>query len=211
MSHSYTSPQHDRVGGIPETMGPWQVEFLRKQGMEPHHRLLDLGCGTLRGGLRLIEYLDTRCYVGVDPLEDLVDAGRSLLVEAKLISKEPMVGPLELIDELPQRSFDYVLTQSVLNHLDAQQIKLTVGRVARMLKTDGRWATTGHFSKDVSEVDLGEPHPVRPNELWRSVAGLGWFRAVLAAAGFAMALVHDHPHPRGQDVLVIRRTDAGSA
>src|SRR5205807_6035012 len=54
------------VGGAWEEIGRLQFEFLTGNGLKPHHRLLDVGCGALRGGLHFIRYLDEGNYVGVD-------------------------------------------------------------------------------------------------------------------------------------------------
>ncbi len=40
----------DMVGGMWEEIGRLQFEFLRARGLKPSHRLLDIGCGSLRGG-----------------------------------------------------------------------------------------------------------------------------------------------------------------
>ena len=36
----------------------FQIAFLREHGLLPAHVLVDLGCGTLRGGIPIIAYLD---------------------------------------------------------------------------------------------------------------------------------------------------------
>lgn len=44
------SNPHEAVGGDWEKIGKLQFEFLVSRGLRPHHRMLDIGCGTLRGG-----------------------------------------------------------------------------------------------------------------------------------------------------------------
>ena len=44
----------------------FQIDFLLRMGLQPDEDLLDLGCGTLRGGIPMIEYLHAGKYVGVD-------------------------------------------------------------------------------------------------------------------------------------------------
>ena len=36
----------------------FQLEALLKNGLQPHHSLLDIGCGPLQGGVAFIQYLD---------------------------------------------------------------------------------------------------------------------------------------------------------
>ena len=42
------------VGGLWEALGSLQFKFMIDRGLEPQHVLLDVGCGTLRGGVRFI-------------------------------------------------------------------------------------------------------------------------------------------------------------
>lgn len=46
------------VGGLWEEMGQRQLEFLVEQGLGPCDDLLDVGCGSLRGGVHFIRYLE---------------------------------------------------------------------------------------------------------------------------------------------------------
>jgi len=48
---------HSAVGGMWEQIGQLQFDFLVNHGLEPNHKLLDIGCGTLRGGRHFITYL----------------------------------------------------------------------------------------------------------------------------------------------------------
>ena len=44
----------------------WQMGFLLNHGLSPSDHFLDVGCGTLRGGIPIIEYLDPGNYTGFD-------------------------------------------------------------------------------------------------------------------------------------------------
>lgn len=46
-----------KVGGMWEEIGMLQFQFLVAQGIRAEHRLLDVGCGCLRGGIHLTGYL----------------------------------------------------------------------------------------------------------------------------------------------------------
>ena len=39
------------IGGLWDQMGQHQFDFLKKKGLKPQHKLLDIGCGSLRGGV----------------------------------------------------------------------------------------------------------------------------------------------------------------
>lgn len=54
----------------------FQFDFLVCRGLVPDDHLLDLGCGTLRGGIPLIAYLDPGHYTGIDVRSEAIDEGR---------------------------------------------------------------------------------------------------------------------------------------
>jgi SAM-dependent methyltransferase len=64
------------VGGATwHEAGERHLAFLREQGLEPSHQVLDLGCGCLRTGVHLLQYLQEGCYVGVDHEASLIEMG----------------------------------------------------------------------------------------------------------------------------------------
>ena len=54
------------IGGHWEALGKLQFDYLVANGLKPGHRLLDIGCGTLRGGRHFIRYLAPGGYTGID-------------------------------------------------------------------------------------------------------------------------------------------------
>src|SRR5262245_30090573 len=78
--------RHARVGPahLWRMKRAFQLDFLRCTGLERGQRLLDLGCGTLRGGLPLIEFLDAGHYTGIDVRAEVLDEARGELAEAGL-------------------------------------------------------------------------------------------------------------------------------
>src|SRR5689334_7701637 len=82
---AYVGPpsDYDLIGGL-------QFTLLFQAGLREHHRLLDIGCGSLRGGRLFIPYLLPGRYTGVEPNEWLVRDGiASELGEAILEIKRP--------------------------------------------------------------------------------------------------------------------------
>ena len=59
---SYVGPTHQY-----DLIGAAQFALLYALGLREHHRLLDIGCGSLRAGRMLISYLAPGGYTGVDP------------------------------------------------------------------------------------------------------------------------------------------------
>src|SRR5215470_4161956 len=65
----------------------FQIQFLKTMALQPQHYLLDLGCGTLRGGIPLIGYLDEGHYTGVEVREATLKEARKELRDADLEKK----------------------------------------------------------------------------------------------------------------------------
>ena len=61
-----TLDPEEAVGGAWEQVGQFQFHYLIAKGLRKDHKLLDIGCGTLRGGRYFIEYLDCGGYTGLD-------------------------------------------------------------------------------------------------------------------------------------------------
>ncbi len=196
---------HELVGGRSDVLGPWQVAWLVQHGMSVDSVVLDLGCGTLRGGMPIMAHLRRGHYTGVEPLAALLDLGRRLLVRHGLTGHEPRLHTLEEWDGVGvTRAFDYVLTQSVLNHLDADAIGTTIDRVRAALAPDGRWLTTVALSETVEGVAFGEPHPWRDGESWKAVMNPRWFTQQCHARGLTVAVMPDIEHPAALTTAVLR-------
>ena len=50
----------------------FQISFLRRFDLRPEAYLVDLGCGTLRGGIPLIRFLNKSHYYGIDVRADVL-------------------------------------------------------------------------------------------------------------------------------------------
>ena len=117
---SIPSERHAKVGpaDLWEMKRDFQIRFLKAVGLKPEHRLLDFGCGTLRGGIPLIQYLDKTNYIGFDARRDVIEEGYLELSKYQLEHKEPQLEfQNHLADfHLPYR-FNVIWAFSVLIHL----------------------------------------------------------------------------------------------
>lgn len=67
------------------------VEWLIKQGLKPHHRLLDVGMGPLSHGYAcaIIEFLDTGNYFGVDRQQEALYGFGNAKILARTFKGDP--------------------------------------------------------------------------------------------------------------------------
>lgn len=118
----------------------YQLGALQRLGLRPEHRLLDVGCGPLQGGIAFVRYLDTGNYTGIDLNARAVAAGRQLIEREGLQAKRPEVLVADGFgrDALAGREFDFVWCSQMLYHLDEPQVDALFAQVAAVLAPDGR-------------------------------------------------------------------------
>lgn len=199
------------VGGLWEEVGALQLEFLRAQGLLPAHRLVDVGCGALRGGVHLVRYLAPGHYYGLDVNASLVAAGRRELDDASLGDR----GAQLLVDDrfaLSRfaRKFDVALAVSLFTHLPMNQIVRCLVEVARVLARGGRFFATWFEAPQPAWL-----HPIvhTPGDIVTeydsdpfhyAFAELEW---MARSAHLRAVRIGDWNHPRGQKMAVFTRDE----
>jgi SAM-dependent methyltransferase len=126
-----------------EEIGRLQFDFMVEQGLRPEHYLLDVGCGSLRGGIHFIRYLAPEHYFGVDINKQLLDAGRVELKRYNLMDKKPIIVEMgDFSFQSLNHTFDYALAQSVFTHLPLNSIIRCVMNIEKVLIQEGRFYAT---------------------------------------------------------------------
>ena len=91
-----------------------QIKFLLEHGLKQDHYLLDLGCGVLRGGIPIINYLEKSHYYGIEKDPKRLEEGSTELRESNLTHKTPILSIDYTNIDL---KFDYVWSFQVFIHL----------------------------------------------------------------------------------------------
>ena len=173
-----------RVGGL-------QLAYLRAEGLLPEHRLLDIGCGSLRLGARAVAYLEPGRYQGTDLNESLLDAGyrEEILpagLEAKL-ERSALVEDGEFAFPNIEAGLDFAIATSVFTHLPLNHLRLCLARLAPLMAQEGRFYftvfeptpdTAAEASCRQSETVTTHPHKdpyhYQRADLDHAARGLGW-------------------------------------
>jgi SAM-dependent methyltransferase len=145
----------DFVGGDWEQNGRWQFDLLHARGLAPQSRLLDVGCGALRGGVHFIRYLDPGNYYGVDVNASLIKAGIEVeLPAAGLVERAPhlLVSDRFAFGEF-QTTFHFALAQSLFTHLPINLIDRCLVQVSEVLEPGGRLYATWLESPTMHHLD----------------------------------------------------------
>jgi cyclopropane fatty-acyl-phospholipid synthase-like methyltransferase len=130
---------HDYVG-TDEVSGGLQLELLKRLGLTPASRVLEVGCGALHAGGHIMSYLGPGNFVGIDPSawvrEKVMQEPR---MAALVAEKRPTFLSRDDFDasELGIR-FDRVLSHSVLSHAAGWQLEQFLRNVGKVLAPGGR-------------------------------------------------------------------------
>jgi SAM-dependent methyltransferase len=121
----------DYVGGMWETMGRLQFDFLLAQGLEPRHTLLDIACGSLRGGVHFIRYLDPGNYLGIEKEEALIKRAlaKELPREVREQKRPELVVSGTFEFERFSKRADFSLAQSLFTHLNESDLELCLRKL----------------------------------------------------------------------------------
>jgi hypothetical protein len=138
------------------SVGRMQLELLLHEGLWPQARLLDVGCGCLRGGYWFMHFLDPGCYHGIEPNAEMLQAGLDVILEPETAARA--AARFSHNDRFDfsefEVAFDFVLARSVWTHASAAQIET-------MLDSFAATSPTGVFLASYQPADRLPALPAR--------------------------------------------------
>jgi cyclopropane fatty-acyl-phospholipid synthase-like methyltransferase len=113
-------------------------------GLREHHRVLDVGCGSLRTGRLLIPYLSPGMYVGLEPERWLVAEGITHECGQHQIDikKPTFIYSSDWSAAATGRRFDFILAQSIFSHAAKEEIRTCLRDVVPCMHDDTIMAAT---------------------------------------------------------------------
>lgn len=193
------------VGGLWHEIGALQFEFLLRQGLLPFHKLVDIGCGALRCGVPIIQYLEEGNYYGLDINASLIAAGECELKKEGLTAKYPtlLVNDKFEIDRFGV-SFDFAIAQSVFTHLDMNLIIRCLVETRKVLTSGSKFFCTffrapwpGHIAP-IQHQPGGVVTNSDCDPFHYSFREMDW---LAETAGFSAELIGEWGHPRNLQML----------
>ncbi len=201
--------QHrDVVGGMWDEIGRLQCDLMREQGLAPHHKLLDIGCGALRGGVHFVRYLEAGNYFGIDISQSLLDAGYELELDdadREKLPRDNLKCGSDFNFGIFGTKFDKAIALSVFTHLPFNYIRVCLERLADVMNPGGIFYATffeipenhatrqprRHTPGDVTTHGASDPYHYRVSDFNHAIRSLPW----------TLQYFGDFGHARGQQLV----------
>ena len=170
---SSTAKRHGLVGQpeLWKIKRDFQINYLKAVGIKPNHYLADIGCGTLRGGIPLIDYLDKGHYYGIEFRDFVLDEGRKELKENNLEDKGPILLVSKDLRTLEMgASFDYIWAFSVMIHMKDEIADACLYMVKWHLKVGGSYYANVNIGAWAEGNWEGFPVVCRSLEFYKTMA-----------------------------------------
>ena len=202
------------IGGMWDEIGSLQFNFLVARGLKPHHRLIDVGCGSLRGGVHFARYLEQGNYYGIDLNQALIDAGYEQELKPEGLDKRVPRSNLHATSEFDfssfDKPFDFALALSVFTHLPLNTMRICLERLAPKMVLGGAffatvfeadpeeptWKVVHHEPGGISTNGDRDPYHYRREDLSYIAGASGWTAEWIGAFN----------HPRDQQMVCFRVT-----
>ena len=203
------------VGGLWDEIGTLQFEFRKEHGLTPNDYILDVGCGSFRVGVHLIDYLNPGHYYGIDMSRDLLDAGykrelRPLDLQRKLPRDNLLCTSTFEADQFGV-TFDMAFALSLFTHLPLNHIKFCMSRLANVIRAGGAFYATvflcpedqdwtqplRHARGGITTHPTADPYHYRLHDLACCVGDLPWHFEVIG----------EWNHPRNQSMMMFTRSE----
>lgn len=182
-----------------------QFSLLVALGLREHHTLLDIGCGSLRGGKLFIPYLLPGHYYGIEPEHWLVEEGISRELGQDLVRlKQPAFShDSSFTLSTFGRQFDFILAQSIFSHASKAQIHRCLEEAGRVMYPSSLFVA----NYAIGEQDYEGDDWIYPGGVTFTPASMSRFGA---EHGLTMLPVY-WPHPHGLSWFVFVRPGNESA
>ena len=145
-----------------------QVSLLLAAGLRETHRLVEVGCGSLRAGRMFIPYLLPGHYYGIEPNRWVLEEGiKHELGEDMLKIKQPS---FRFVDDFSADGFgvefDFALAQSIFSHTYPDMTLAGLEGISKALAPDGKIIANFVERDETTEDGSGWLYPGCTTHTW---------------------------------------------
>jgi SAM-dependent methyltransferase len=183
-----------------DVLGALQFNLLTALGLREDHTLLDIGCGSLRGGRLFIPYLLPGHYFGVEPAAAVVEQGLERELGGSIVAvKRPHFSyDADFRLDVFGVQFDFVLAQSVFSHVAPQQIRACLSAAREVMRSGALFAA----SYEAGDRDYAGAPGYNYGVTYRPET----FAGFVSSAGLALTPI-EWPHPWGLRWVLIHEAE----
>lgn len=142
--------------------------FIQLGGLQPHHRVLDIGCGIGRIAIPLTGYLNEKgSYEGFDVVKMGIDwcqkkitprfpnfRFRHIPLRNDLYNLEANNTAAEVQFPYPDGEFDFIILTSVFTHMQQKEVQNYLAEISRVLKPGGTCFATFFIIDEAADKHL---------------------------------------------------------
>ena len=185
------------IGGMWDEIGTLQYDFLTNQGLKPEHVFLDIACGSLRLGVKLIPFLEPGNYLGIDKEETLIDSGIQEEIGPALNEKKhpSFVVSTSFEFEKFNKKPDFAIAQSLFTHLPSSIINQCFSKLRSFTKKDFIFFAT--YFESIDRVKNRN----KPHDHARFYYSKDEIRNFGDSNGFHCEYIGNWNHPRSQIIV----------
>lgn len=149
----------------------FQIKFLKSVGLKPQQTFMDIGCGTLRGGVPIIDYLSVGNYCGIEVRDEVLNEGEKELLEHGLKNKNPQLICFKEFSELSfNHKFDVLFAFSVLIHMEDPIVEKCIAFVSSVIDQKGTFYANVNLASNSDNNWQGFPVVYRTMDFYSELA-----------------------------------------
>lgn len=111
------------------------LDVMTRHGMQPHHRFIDYGCGSLRLGKAIVEFLDARKFRGMDVDQAFLNLAADFVGPELMTEKRPfldVIGDGTLVSAREGKP-DYIGSWHVCSKIPDRHLKRYFGSLIGLM------------------------------------------------------------------------------
>jgi Methyltransferase domain len=114
-------------------------KLMAAAAIEPHHKVIEYGCGSLRIAAHFIRRLAPGNFLGLDVVSGFYEAGKAAIGETLITEKTPRFAVIDeaALAEAEAFAADFVYSNVVCVHVHPSEIKTYFDNLARLTRKPG--------------------------------------------------------------------------